>query len=204
MIYLKKWSNLLSKHKPLIADKLASIHKTGGGPPGGELTLLEDKIRSIKGKEVFEGIASGIDISSQVSVDSEQQMPMSPIFSTDDDQPKFKVLTNRKRKYSSHSLSPSDLTQTKHIVLEKKQQKLDCIIKKIELSMDKIEYNLKRMGDIMMETIPEILANQNRLSAALTQPGLEHPLPAVGSYVPHPYVKIFPPHPSMYPPTTDY
>ena len=47
---LKKWSNLLSKYKPLIADKLASIRKTGGGPPGAELTALEDKIRSIKGK----------------------------------------------------------------------------------------------------------------------------------------------------------
>ena len=97
---LKKWSNLLSKYKPLIADKLASIRKTGGGPPGAELTALEDKIRSIKGKEVFKGIASGIDITletshSQVSVESDQQMPMSPMFSTDDDQLKLEVLPNR-------------------------------------------------------------------------------------------------------------
>ena len=56
---VKKWSNLLSKHKPLIADKIASMKKTGGGPPGSELTPLEEKIQSIKGKKLFEGIASG-------------------------------------------------------------------------------------------------------------------------------------------------
>ena len=39
---IKKWSNLLSKHKPLIADKIASRNKTGGGPPGSALTPLED------------------------------------------------------------------------------------------------------------------------------------------------------------------
>ena len=58
---LKKWSNLLSKRNPLIADKIASMKKTGGGPPGSELTPLEEKIQSIKGKQLFEGIASGVD-----------------------------------------------------------------------------------------------------------------------------------------------
>ena len=59
---LKKWSNLLSKHKPLIADKIASMKKTGGGPLGSELTPLEEKIQNIKGKQLFEGIASRVDI----------------------------------------------------------------------------------------------------------------------------------------------
>ena len=79
-------------------------------------------------------------------------------------------------------------------------------MKKIELTMEKIEYNLKRMGDILIETIPEILANQKRLLAAFTQPSLEslqHPL-AVGPYVSQPYMKNFPTLPPMYPPTTNY
>ena len=66
---------------------------TGGGPPGRELTPLEEKIQSIKGKQVFEGIASGTDMTTepthsqgQVSCDSDQ-MVTSPLFSTDDDQP---------------------------------------------------------------------------------------------------------------------
>ena len=82
---IKKWSNLLSKHKPLIADKIASMNKTGGGPPGSELTPLEEKIHSIKGKQVFEGIASGVDITiepthSQVSYDSYQMVTRSSVF----------------------------------------------------------------------------------------------------------------------------
>ena len=78
---LKKWSNLLSKHKPLIVDKIASMKKTGGGPPGSELTPLEEKIQCIKGKQVFEGIASGADMTTepthlqgQVSCDSDQMV----------------------------------------------------------------------------------------------------------------------------------
>ena len=81
---VKKWSNL-SKHKPLIADKIASMKKTGGGPPGSELTPLEEKIQSIKGKQLFEGIASGVDITnkpthSQVSYDSDQMVTSSGVF----------------------------------------------------------------------------------------------------------------------------
>ena len=50
---LKERSNLLSKHKPLIADKIASMKKNG--TPGSELTPLEEKIQSIKGKGVVSG-----------------------------------------------------------------------------------------------------------------------------------------------------
>ena len=46
----KKWCNLLVKYKPIISDKLASVKKTGDGPAEAELTELETKIRSVKGK----------------------------------------------------------------------------------------------------------------------------------------------------------
>ena len=52
----KKWLNILTKHKPLISDKLASVIQIGGGSPEVQLTSLEEKIHSIKGREIFEGI----------------------------------------------------------------------------------------------------------------------------------------------------
>ena len=58
--FAKKWSNVLAKHKPIISEKISSARKTGGGSPGAELTELEAKVKSIKGKELFVG---GIDIS---------------------------------------------------------------------------------------------------------------------------------------------
>ena len=61
----KKWSNLLCKHKPLIADKIKSIRKTGSGPADAELTPLEEKIYSIMGTETFEGIVCGIYVSAE-------------------------------------------------------------------------------------------------------------------------------------------
>ena len=72
----KKWSNILAKHKPIISDKLSSIRKTGGGSPEGNLSEMELKIKSIKGKELFEGVASGIDLSllSPISPLSESEM----------------------------------------------------------------------------------------------------------------------------------
>ena len=117
---LKKWSNLLSKHKPLIADKLASMKKTGGRPPGSELTPLEEKIQSIKGKQLFEGIASGVDITnepthSQVSYDSDL----------------------------SGATADMQLTNTKHILLEKEEEKL-AVVKRIESSLERIESHMNR------------------------------------------------------------
>ena len=69
-----------------------------------ELTPLEDKFQSIKWGQVFEGIASGVDITtepthSQVSYDSDQ-MATSPLFSTDDDQLNLAEQPSRKRKFS--------------------------------------------------------------------------------------------------------
>ena len=111
----KKWANILTKHKPLISDKLASVRKTGGGSPESQLTYLEEKIHSIKGREIFEGIPCGIDTSiepqsSQVS----DQMVISPTFSGDDGVP-----FRRKRKSSPHSV---DINITKRTLLEKEEQ----------------------------------------------------------------------------------
>ena len=50
----KKWYNTLTKYKPRIVDKIASVKRTGGGPTEGCLNELEAKIFSIKGKEAFE------------------------------------------------------------------------------------------------------------------------------------------------------
>ena len=46
----KKWYNVLTKYKPRIAEKLASIKRTGGGPAEESLDELEANIYSIKGK----------------------------------------------------------------------------------------------------------------------------------------------------------
>ena len=80
----KKWSNILCKHKPLIADKIKSVRKTGGGPAEAELTYLEEKIHSIRGKETFEGISCGIDVSAEPqSSHLSGQMLISPSVSFD-------------------------------------------------------------------------------------------------------------------------
>ena len=46
----KKWSNVLAKHKSIISEKMSSARKTGGVSPESELTELEAKVKSIKGK----------------------------------------------------------------------------------------------------------------------------------------------------------
>ena len=60
----KKWSNILAKYKPIIiSDKMISVRKTGGGSPEANLSEMELKIKSIKGKELFEGVNLGIGLS---------------------------------------------------------------------------------------------------------------------------------------------
>ena len=76
----KKWYNLLVKYKPIISDKLASVKKTGGGPAEAELTELKTKIRSVKGKEIFERIEAGIDLSMRTNSPlSDFDMAISPV-----------------------------------------------------------------------------------------------------------------------------
>ena len=47
----------------MISEKLSSIRKIGGGSLEANLSEMELKIKSIKGKEIFEGVTSGIDLS---------------------------------------------------------------------------------------------------------------------------------------------
>ncbi|KAI6658652.1 hypothetical protein LOD99_11030 [Oopsacas minuta] len=86
-----KNGNILSKHKPRIADKIELARKTGGGPADADLNEIEAKISSIKGKEAFEGIESGIDLSleSQCSNDETERMLMSPVPSEEIEQIKL-------------------------------------------------------------------------------------------------------------------
>ena len=46
----KKLFTVLAKHKLLISEKMSSTRKTGGGSLEAELTEIEAKVMSIKGK----------------------------------------------------------------------------------------------------------------------------------------------------------
>ena len=89
----KKWSNVLAKHKPLISDKISSARKTGGGSPEAEFTELEEKLKSIKGKELF----VGIDICSS--------QPISPL-SASDMSISEEIKPPRKRHFSEERTNP--------------------------------------------------------------------------------------------------
>ena len=78
----KKWYNILSKYKPRIADKLATAERTGGETAEAELNELELKISSIKGRECYEGIESGVDLSLNSSeIVDENVMTVNPVSS---------------------------------------------------------------------------------------------------------------------------
>ena len=49
----KKWYNTLANFKPIIADKFATVRKTGVSAGEACLTELEAKTSSIKGNEAF-------------------------------------------------------------------------------------------------------------------------------------------------------
>ena len=57
-----------SQVQATICDKISSARKTGGGSPTAELTELEAKLKSIKGKELFDGIQGGIEISNPLPI----------------------------------------------------------------------------------------------------------------------------------------
>ena len=201
---LKKLSNFLSKHKPLIADKIASMKKTGGGPPGSELTPLEEKIQSIKGKQIFEGIASGVDMTTepthfQVSYDSDQ-MVTSPLFSTDDDQPNLAGLPSRTRKFYyplSGTAADMQLKNTKRILLEKEEDKL-TVIKRIESSLERIESHAENRRYVSESTRDD---RKPKMFSALTQPQM-HPL--ARPFAPPSFTRSFPSGPFYPPSSNDY
>ena len=59
----------------MISDKIIYAHKTGGGSPEANLSEMELKIKCIKGKELFEGLSSGIDLC--------LESPISPLCESD-------------------------------------------------------------------------------------------------------------------------
>ena len=129
---------------------------TGGGSPESKLTYSEEKIHSIKGREIFKGIPCGINTSiepqsSQVS----DQMVISPTFSGEDGVP-----FRRKRKSSPHS---KDIYNTKRTLLEKEEQKL-MLLTYIGNDLKLIVEQLQKL-----KSLPEILRNQQIIISLLTQ-----------------------------------
>ena len=152
---MKKWYNTLTKYKPRIADKLRSMRKTGGGPAEADLDEIEAKISSIKGKEAFEGIQSGIDLSleSTIIVDETEEMVMSPVPSENIAEIKFFKEAPRKRKH----LENDEFEATKLAILEKEENKLD-ILHNIDSKLGLLEgrrqnFTITLMGEFCITVI---------------------------------------------------
>ena len=60
--------NVLIKYKPIVSDKLSAAKNAGGGPAEAVLTAFELKNKIYQGKETFEGLTGGIDISTSFSI----------------------------------------------------------------------------------------------------------------------------------------
>ena len=152
----KKWSDLLCKHKPLIADKIKSVRNTGGGPADAELTSLEEKIHSIRGKETFEGISCGIEISAEPqSSQQSDQMLIDPSISFDGEA----AAVSRKRKHPQ-LVTSFEMDDTKRILIAKEDEKL-------ALSKE-IKENFVSIGNVL-ELLPEMVQNQATMINLLAQ-----------------------------------
>ena len=152
----KKWSNLLCKHKPLVADKIKSVRKTGGGPADAELTPLEEKIHSIRGTETFEGISGRIDVSAEPqSSQLSDQMLISPSVSFDGEVP----AVSRKRKHPQ-LVTPIEIDDTKRILIAKEDEKL--------VLLREIKENLVSIGNVLL-LLPEMIKNQATIINLLAQ-----------------------------------
>ena len=153
----KKWSNILVKYKPIISDKLASSKKTGGGQAEARLTELEVKIKSINGKESFEGITGGIDLSieSPISPLSGIEMAISPYAITNPPQcvsdSGNEIMPPRERKFSEESLLAPDPLRQK--ILEREDEKL-CILKSIDFKLDRLTSLLEQLVSNRLHAMP--------------------------------------------------
>ena len=110
---------------------------------------MEEKIHSIRGKETFEGISYGIDVSAepQSSLLS-GQMLISPSVSFDAEVP----AVNRKRNHSQ--LATIDIDETKRILLAKEDEKL--------VLLREIKGNLESIGNVL-QLLPEMVQNQQTI-----------------------------------------
>ena len=168
----KKWSNVLAKHKPIISDKVLSARKTGGGSPEAELTELEAKLKSIKGKELFEGVQGGIDICSASPITPLSDSDMSIV---------EEMKPPRKRKFFDERSNLTDTT-LKKALLETEQEKIGLL------------RNINNEIDKMVDLLGQIVGIQNRLLSNTTSQ--LHP-----SYFPNPTTLLPPFAPQPYPST---
>ena len=140
----KKWSNILAKHKPMISDKMITARKRGGGSPEANLSEMELKIKCIKGKELFEGVSSGIDLSleSPISPLSESDMSISNATNIELKPPKKRIFIAEDDTLG-HSL--------KNTLMQGEQEKL-VLLKSIDSKMDRI-----------VNLLEAVVENQNKM-----------------------------------------
>ena len=169
--------NLLSKYKPRIADKIASARRTGGGPPDAQLDELELKISSIKGKECFESIESGIDLAMSTfgSVD-EAPMVLSPTPSLASQNPEQKFFP-RKRK----SFDEEGYDDIKRGLIDNEEEK-KALLRGIHCRLESLD---SRFGQVI-GLLERIASDQAKIYSLLAQQ--THP--------------SFPPGPSLFPPSS--
>ena len=162
----KKWCNILVKYKPIISDKLASMRKTGGGPAEAELTELETKIRSIKGKEIFEGIEAGIDLSMGTNSPlSDLDMAISPAGTLQDlgSQSGSEIEFAMKPPARKRKLNEIPVTDPfKEGILENERQKVE-ILKRIASKLEVIAENMTSSTGLMVGKLELLISNQNKL-----------------------------------------
>ena len=166
----KKWYNILSKHKPRIADKLASAKRTGGGAAEAALNALELKIIRIKGREYFEEIESGIDLSlsSSETVD-ENALIVSPVPSQSSQQKCFPM----KRRVCEDN---SYYEEVKKKLVGNEEEKKGLLIS-IDLKLEDFDSKQERI----ISLLERIASNQSKLiSLVAPQPAPSHnPPPAI-------------------------
>ena len=162
----KKCCNILVKYKPIISDKLASMRKTGGGPAEAELTELETKIRSIKGKEIFEGIEAGIDLSMGTNSPlSDLDMAISPAGTLQDlgSQSGSEIEIAMKPPARKRKLNEIAVTDPfKEGILENERQKVE-ILKRIDSKLEVIAENMASSTGLMVGKLELLISNQNKL-----------------------------------------
>ena len=163
----KKCSNVFAQHKPIISDKVLSARKTGGGSPDAELTDLEAKLKSIKGKELFEGVQGGIYICSASPITTLSDSDMSIV---------EEMKPPKKRKFFDESLTNTTL---KKALLETVQDKI-VLLRNINNKMDK-----------MVDLFGQIFGIQNRLlsntTSQLHPTYLPNPTTLLPPFAPQPY-----------------
>ena len=123
---------------------MISARKTGGGSPEANLSEMELKIKCIKGKELFEGVSSGIDLSleSPISPLSESDMSISNATNIEFKPPKKRIFI-AENDTLGHSL--------KNTLMQGEQEKL-VLLKSIDSKMDRI-----------VNLLEAVVENQNKM-----------------------------------------